>query len=100
MDAPKWRNRPALIVSGVWRAIDPPAIHWALMITSAANGGWPDDISLVERFAECGLSVPCVIRLAKVTAIDARSAQPLGNLPRDLLDAVMAAIRGHLTQPR
>ena len=69
---------------------------WVLMITSAANRGWPDDISLENRFAECGLRIPCVIRTAKISTIEAGQARKLGALPADLLAAVRARITHHL----
>jgi mRNA interferase MazF len=69
---------------------------WTLMITSAANAGWRGDISLVDRFAECGLPSPSVIRTAKIASTDARSAHLLGRLPPDLWSEVICAVRTHL----
>lgn len=57
---------------------------WALMITSAENRGWPGDIPLLERHAECGLPVPSVVRTEKIATLDARHATALGILPGDL----------------
>ncbi len=65
---------------------------WVLMITSAANKGWNGDISLEDRFAECGLHVPCVIRAAKITTVDAARARIDGMLPADLLAKVRRAL--------
>lgn len=66
------------------------------MITSAANRGWPDDISLEERYAECGLPSASVIRTTKVSTVEAASARPLGKLPRDMFAEVMAKVAAHL----
>jgi mRNA interferase MazF len=77
------------------RGNDEPLI-WTLMITSAANAGWPGDISLIDRYGECGLPSPSVIRTAKIATNDARSAQPLGRLPADLWAQVVHIVRSHL----
>lgn len=71
-------------------------LGWSLMITSAANAGWPDDISLEERFAECGLPVPCVIRTAKIATVDLSSAPVLGALPGDIWAEVRAKLQHRL----
>lgn len=74
-------------------------IFWAVMVTSAANRGWPDDISLEHRFAECGLHVPCVIRTAKIASLEGGRADKVGRLPDDLLQSLLARIAGHLGVP-
>ena len=95
VEAPRLRERPAIVVSaGVLGG--PTALLWVLMVTSAANGGWPDDISLEERFSDCGLSVPCVIRPAKISTVEAARARKVGMLPMDIRDVVRAAIARQL----
>lgn len=91
VEAPRLRERPALVIRQVQPAtgID---LLWVLMITSAANKGWGGDISLEERFAECGLEVPCVIRTAKVTTIESKRVRRAGALPEPLLVKVRRAI--------
>jgi mRNA interferase MazF len=66
------------------------------MITSAANAGWAGDVSLIERYAECGLPAPSVIRTVKIATNEAGNAQALGRLPADLWAEVTSAVRGHL----
>ncbi len=76
--------RPALVVSA--RSVGGPGwLFWAVMITSAENRGWPDDVSLVDRYAECGLKIPCVIRCAKIATFEETHAGRIGRLPDDLL---------------
>lgn len=84
VEAPRMRERPAVVVS---LAAPVPGISllWVLMITSAANKGWVGDISLEQCFAECGLRVPCVIRTAKITTVEADRARVEGALPASLL---------------
>jgi mRNA interferase MazF len=69
---------------------------WVLMITSAANSGWHGDISLEDRFAECGLKVPCVVRCAKITTIETKLAQKSGSLPADIWSNVRSELEQQL----
>jgi mRNA interferase MazF len=89
VEAPRVRERPALVVASHFPT-DGIELLWVLMITSAANKGWQGDISLEERYAECGLRVPCVIRTVKIATVEADRARVEGALPADLL----AAVRG------
>ena len=95
VEAPRLRDRPALVVSAGSLGGDAELL-WVLMITSAANRGWPGDISLETRFAECSLSVPCVIRTAKISTVEASRARRTGTLPDDLFHEVQQMIKGHL----
>ena len=72
------------------------ALLWVLMITSAVNKGWQGDVSLEERFAECGLSVPCVIRTAKIATVAVVGARRNGVLPPDIMDEVRAVMQANL----
>jgi len=71
-------------------------VLWALMITSAANRGWPGDVPLLERHDECGLPVPSVIRTEKIATLDARLATKVGALPADLWSEVRRLIASRL----
>ena len=95
VERPRHEVRPAVVVSQ--RLLGGEAgLFWSVMITSAANRGWPDDISLEERFEECGLRVPCVIRTAKMASLEAASASKIGRLPDDLLKLLKARVAVHL----
>jgi len=52
---------------------------WVVMITSAKNRGWPDDIQ-VSNLKMAGLPVPSIIRCAKVATIEASDASKLGRV--------------------
>lgn len=91
VEAPRIRNRPALVVSGPWRA-DGFRLYWTMMVTSVGNAGWPDDIAIGERFGEAGLPAPSVIRPAKVASVMENAARWLGHLPSPILKQVLAAI--------
>ena len=88
--------RPALVVSA--RPIGGPGpLFWAVMITSAENRGWPDDVSLLDRYAECGLKIPCVIRCGKIATFET-AAGAIGRLPGDLLTEVRRVL-GTILRP-
>ena len=91
VESPRLRDRPALVVS-VQNPVNGMRLLWVLMMTSSANKGWSGDISLEDRFAECGLRVPCLIRTAKITTVDAARARIEGTLPADLLAKVHRAL--------
>ena len=79
-DRPIRQYRPGLVLA----AGDPAAAHgllWVLMITSAENRRWPDDV-VVSDIAAAGLPAPSVVRSSKVATIDARDAERIGVLPR------------------
>ena len=95
VEAPRLRERPALVVS-VNQLAPGSQLLWVLMITSTANQGWPGDISLERRFAECGLEVACVIRSAKIATVEARRARRCGSLPQDLAAEVRAMLAARL----
>lgn len=92
VDTPKIRERPAVVIATAQPA-QGLSLLWVLMVTSAANKGWRGDVSLESRFAECGLEVPCVVRTAKVTTIEAERARWSGTLPADLLAEVRAELQ-------
>ena len=84
--------RPALVVSA--RAIaGPNPLFWAVMITSAENRGWPNDIPLLDRYADYGLKIPCVIRCAKIATFEVASASRIGRLPDDLFREASDIVR-------
>jgi len=68
-------------------------LFYALMITSAANRGWPDDVSLMDDHGQFGLPRPSVIRVAKVASISAKDATLVGRLHGSKLRAVSEALQ-------
>ena len=91
VEAPRVRYRPALIVSRAWPA-NGFRLYWAMMVTSSENAGWPDDIEFGPAFADAGLTVPCVIRPAKIASISEDTAKPLGRAPKAILAQVMGVV--------
>jgi mRNA interferase MazF len=95
IEQPRLRLRPALVIA-IPPAPEADPLLWTMMITSAENAAWPGDISLAQRFAECGLPSPSLIRTAKIATTDASRAQALGRLPPDLWSEVIERLGAHL----
>ena len=72
------QRRPALVVSG-GELETTHGLIWVVMITSAENRRWSDDVP-IEDFQAAGLSVPSVIRPAKIATLDARDAERIGKV--------------------
>jgi mRNA interferase MazF len=93
-DRPVRQRRPALVVA----AGEIQAAHgllWLVMITSAENRGWPDDVGISD-LSTAGLPAPSILRPAKIATVDARDAQRLGTLPHADREAVASGLRGIL----
>ncbi len=73
------QSRPALVVSTA-RLEELHGLLWVVMITSAENRGWPDDVPVANP-KMAGLPVPSLIRCAKIVTIDASHASKLGRVP-------------------
>jgi mRNA interferase MazF len=93
------QHRPALVVSHGGLG-DGETLLWVVMITSAANRGWPGDVSLADSYAAAGLPIPSVIRTTKIATIEARHAQRIGRLSPQRWDEVAAMLRYHLGMDR
>jgi mRNA interferase MazF len=90
-DRPVRQRRPALVVA----AGEIEATHgllWLVMITSAENRGWPDDVRISDLRA-AGLPAPSIVRPAKIATVDARDAQRLGTLPHADREAAASGLR-------
>lgn len=82
--------RPALVISDV-RLHDAYGLAWVLMITSAENRGWPDDVA-VRDLASAGLPAPSVVRTAKIATIDSAAAGRIGVVSAAVLAQVMKRV--------
>jgi mRNA interferase MazF len=77
-DRPVLQRRPALVIAA--GAIE--AAHgllWVLMITSAENRRWKNDV-VVSDLRRAGLPAPSVVRCIKIATIEAGQAERIGNL--------------------
>lgn len=81
------QRRPALVVSrgGIGRN---EGLLRVLMITSAENAGWPDDMLIDETREATGLPIPSIVRAAKIATVEAAETDRIGRLS----DAAMADI--------
>jgi mRNA interferase MazF len=80
IDRPVRQYRPALVVAGV-RAEAAHGLVWVLMITSAENRRWDDDVA-VSDIGVAGLPIPSLVRCAKIATIEAGDAERIGSLPQ------------------
>lgn len=79
-DRPVRQRRPALVVAA--GALERShGLLWVVMITSAENRSWPEDVGVSDLTA-AGLPAPSVVRCAKAATIEARDAERIGALPR------------------
>jgi len=85
-DRPVRQHRPALVVAadGIQ---DHHGLLWVVMITSAANRGWPGDVAVTD-LETAGLPVPSVVRTAKIATIEARDAARLGTVTDEVRETV------------
>ncbi|MDE0083806.1 MAG: type II toxin-antitoxin system PemK/MazF family toxin [Gammaproteobacteria bacterium] len=88
------QSRPAVVVSTA-QLQDLHGLLWVVMITSAANRGWPDDVPVAD-LRRAGLPVPSVIRSGKIATIDASDASKLGQISAAQLRRVTGQIRQKL----
>lgn len=93
---PVQQRRPALVVA-VPDAPGAPELLWVLMVTSAANRGWPGDVA-VSDLAATGLPAPSVVRSAKIATIEAQDAEQIGQLPAEDRFLVTQVLRGSIGQ--
>ena len=91
---PVQQRRPALVVA-VPGAPGAPELLWVLMVTSAANRGWPGDVA-VSDLAAAGLPAPSVVRSAKIATIEAQDAERIGQLPPEDQALVTQVLRGSI----
>ena len=88
------QSRPALVVSTA-QLQELHGLLWVVMITSAENRGWPDDVP-VANLKRAGLPVPSLIRSAKIATIDASDASKLGRVSAAQVRRVTGKIRQRL----
>ena len=80
-DRPVRQHRPALVVAA-GRLDAARGLLWVLMITSAENRRWDDDV-VISDLGTAGLPAPSVVRCAKIATIETRDAERIGSLPRN-----------------
>ncbi len=91
---PVQRRRPALVVA-IPDAPGGRQFLCVVMVTSAANRGWPGDVA-VSALEGAGLPAPSVIRTAKIATMEARDTERIGRLPDSDRHFVTAALRASL----
>lgn len=83
-------RRPALVISNPMLE-DRFGLLWVVMITAAENRRWDGDVPIADHRA-AGLSIPSIIRPAKVATVEAGRARFRGKVPSATAAAVAAAV--------
>ncbi len=94
-DRPVRQYRPALVVAA-GRIAAEHGLLWVLMITSAENRRWHDDV-VVSDLDGAGLPAPSVVRCAKIATVEAADGERIGVLPRADRKKVAAEVRHALS---
>lgn len=92
------QSRPALVVSSC-DLEDKHGLLWVLMITSAENRSWPNDVR-VTNLTAAGLPAASVVRTAKIATIEAVDAIKLGKLSAATLRQVGQYLESELSGVR
>ena len=90
-DRPILQRRPALVVAG--GAIE--AAHgllWVVMITSAENRRWSNDV-VVSDLRRAGLPASSVVRCVKIATIEAAHAERIGDLAQHDRNKIASHLR-------
>lgn len=91
-DGDRAQRRPAVVVSGDVTGRG-HGFYWVVMVTSAENARWPDDVP-IGNLEAAGLAFPSVVRSAKIATIQHdRIDRVLGTLGAHERRLVKAAIR-------
>lgn len=93
-DRPTRQYRPALVVAA-GSLENAHGLLWVVMITSAENRRWPDDLTIGD-LKTAGLPAPSVIRTAKIATIEAADAAKLGRVPPSLYRQVVNRLAANL----
>jgi mRNA interferase MazF len=89
------KRRPAVVVSAP-ELEKRHGLVWLVMITSASNPAWPEDV-LISDLKAVGLPQPSRIRPAKIATVDAtRIVRRAGRLPAKDVAALRARLRALL----
>jgi mRNA interferase MazF len=75
VERPITKRRPCLVVGEP----EGTGLVWVIMITSAKNDGWPDDVAIQDQ-TQSGLKAKSVIRTAKIATVEASSLKHVGHL--------------------
>ena len=89
------RQRRPAFVAAAGDLQERHGLLWVVMVTSAENHGWPDDVTVGDHL-KAGLPAPSVIRTAKMATIEARDAEPLGRAGDADVEQVLERLRSRI----
>jgi mRNA interferase MazF len=88
------KRRPAVVVSRPIM-VERHGLMWVVMVTSADNPPWADDVPITD-LAGAGLPKPSVVRPVKIATVEAHRCDRLGRLAPATAASVAGAVRGIL----
>lgn len=88
------QRRPAFVAAS-GDLEDRHGLLWVVMVTSAENRPWPDDVAIDDHSA-AGLPAASLIRCAKIATIEARDAESLGRASDRDIATVLQRLRSRL----
>lgn len=90
VERPIVERRPAVVIADGMGAEE--RLAWVMMITSATNSSWPDDIAITVDSQMSGLRAASVIRTAKIATIESETARKVGRIGDVLMDDIRAML--------
>lgn len=90
IERPVQKRRPCLVVGSP----DQSDLVWVVMITSAGNEGWPQDINIAD-VSLAGLKASSVVRTAKIATVKNKVLKPIGRLDASTAKKVAALLKRH-----
>jgi mRNA interferase MazF len=93
VEAATHKFRPALVIASFAQH----QLLWVVMITSATNSKWPDDVEIAAA-TKTGLPKASLVRPAKIAVIAQSAAEVIGTCPAAAFKAVQAKIIAFLSQ--
>lgn len=93
VERPVSQRRPALVVAC---RLGPHSLAWVLMITSAGNAAWRDDVGIPDHAA---VAIPSVIRTAKIASVMPTESRRLGRLDPVTIARVSTILHARINRP-
>lgn len=90
IERPVIKRRPCLIVGEP----ENTGLVWVIMITSAKNEGWADDVDIAD-LEKAGLKAESVIRTAKIATVETNMLKRVGHLDESTKELVVNKLIKH-----
>ncbi len=92
------QHRQALVVSA-GRVGDEMRLLWGVMITSAENRRWTDDLDIGANYRRVGRPAASIVRPSTLATLETKEAGLLGRISGTLLQRILEAVARNLALP-